>query len=67
MEEHETTHSSLEHRGEPRRGREEVPSDQPRLRIVHKGEDEIKLSPIAVERLARILIDIAQSQEREAS
>jgi len=48
-------------------GKEEMPSDQPRLRIAHGGEDEIKISPIAIERLARILIDIAQSQEREAS
>jgi hypothetical protein len=67
MQDHETTQRTTKHRGEQRRGGAEVPSDQPRLRIVHRGEDEIKLSPIAIERLARILIEIAQSQEREAS
>lgn len=35
--------------------------------VSSRAEDKLQLSPIALERLARILIEIAQSQRQEES
>jgi hypothetical protein len=46
-------------------GREEARANSAHLNTKTSGENRVLISPVALERLARILIDIAQSQSQE--